>query len=310
MCKTITFLAFFFFISGANAQVWIDSGAVWHYHSSSPWHMAYLKQEYTSDTIIDGHLCQKIIGESHSFIQDSAPNVYYESVSIRESQFTFSSADTVFYFAEDGFRILCDFGAQVGDSWVGMTFVNYMGNPDSLVVEVVETGTISLNNESFRYVDLVTDSCAGYAYGGRFVERFGFYQTKNEYGLSSFPYIIECGTIVETFGSGLYCYNDASFQLNGKSGEGCEYPGIEILSSPDAVVESFKIFPNPAKMQTQICGVNISGKELIVFDILGQLITKVTITSDNFNLSLHEFESGIYFLMIEESEVIKKLVVQ
>ena len=293
-----------------NAQVWIDSGAVWHYHSSSPWHIGYSRDEYVSDTLIDGHLCQKIQRKSQSFLQDS-PGIYYTSgVSQRSSQFTYASNDTVFYLADNGFRILCDFGAQVGDTWASMNYVNYLGNPDSLIVEVVEIGTISLNNESFRYVDLVTDSCAGYAYGGRFVERFGFYQTKNEYGLSSFPYIIECNTIVETFGSHLYCYNDASFQLNGKSGELCEYPDIEILSIHAVETDSFELFPNPATDYVRVMSSNIINKELIVFDILGQLVTKVTIDSDSYALSIVDFESGIYFLMIEGSKEVRKLVVE
>jgi hypothetical protein len=189
------FLLSFFIIYGSSlkAQVWIDSGAVWHYHFSSPWTVGYNKLVYTKDTLINGQLCQKITREGYTFMYDSDPNIFYQFPSTpAEPEYTFVSNDTVFYLADDGFRILCDFGAQVGETWVAMTYTNNAGNFDSLVITVVEIGTLDINNVTFRYVDLQSNSCGNYGYGGRFVERFGFYGSTNFSGLSNFPYVSDC----------------------------------------------------------------------------------------------------------------------
>ncbi|MDX1350873.1 MAG: T9SS type A sorting domain-containing protein, partial [Putridiphycobacter sp.] len=199
---------------------------------------------------------------------------------------------------------------QVGDSWLAMIYTNNTGNLDSLVVSVVEIGTLDINNVTFRYVDLQSNSCGNYGYGGRFVERFGFYGSTNFSGLSNFPYVSDCSSIVETFGVGLFCFNDASFHLNGMEGRECEYPYMNFLASSEIDKEVFAVFPNPASEQVHIVCPNIIHKELAIFDILGQLVAKVTMTSNQFNLVLSGFESGIYFLKLEDSHYIQELVIE
>ena len=313
MYKGFLLILFTFTLIAAKAQVWIDSGAVWHYHSSSPWTISYTKLEYVKDTLINSQLCQKITSESRSFIADSPPNTYYAfPVSTGMPQFTYASGDTVFYLADDGFRILCDFGAQVGDSWVGMTYTNDMGNTDSLVVSVKEIGTISINNNYYRYVDLAADTCFNYGYGGRFVERFGFYQTREYSGLSNFPYTHGCNGIVETFGSGLYCFNDASFQLNGFTGEACEFPDIEILGKDEIIVADFNVFPNHTKDKLYFNNLSKDENNLTICDISGKIVLNVQNISAGAPVDVSYLTSGIYLLQLNQGGKIetKKIVIQ
>jgi hypothetical protein len=93
-------------------------------------------------------------------------------------------------------------------------------------------------------------------------------------------------------------------------GRECEYPYMNFLNNSEIEIQTFSIFPNPASEQVRIAGLNMAHKELAIFDILGQLVTKVTMTSNEFNLDLSGFESGIYFLKLEDSDYIQKLVIE
>jgi hypothetical protein len=58
----ILFLTLFSF--NAIGQVWIDSGAVWHYDVGLGYAFGFDKHEYSQDTIIESKNCQKITGTS------------------------------------------------------------------------------------------------------------------------------------------------------------------------------------------------------------------------------------------------------
>ncbi|HQO49688.1 MAG TPA: hypothetical protein PK939_04625, partial [Bacteroidales bacterium] len=74
--KRLPFLVFMLFINSASfSQVWIDYGAAWHYDFWNIGVGGFFKYEYASDTVIDGHNCQKITSESYVFTYNQAGEI-------------------------------------------------------------------------------------------------------------------------------------------------------------------------------------------------------------------------------------------
>ena len=77
--------------------------------------------------------------------------------------------------------------------------------------------------------------------------------------------------------------------------------------------DDFQIFPNPSE---GIFNIKWESKgrdmKLTLYDITGKtILSKTAIKKDNFNIDLHNFSSGIYFLTLKTTNkiVTKKLVV-
>lgn len=311
--KSILILFLFFsFGFTVNAQVWIDSGAVWHYNHQEMWGFkGYSIMRYDSDTLIQNHLCQKITSEHHGFMWESTDVYVVSGVSNSVVAHTYVNGDTVFYLAPDGeFRVLLNFGAQIGDTWD----ISYDDDGDSTTqdttrVVVVETGTSNGN----RYIEIDMATCSHGWFQGRFDERYGYMWSEYYSPSSPFPhFFLGCNGIYCGGGTGLCSYSDARGQLHGISGESCEFPGIKILGTSEAETFNFQVFPNPIKDNFRITGLLDMGIDAILVDVSGKKVMELTNVLNNQLIDVSELKSGIYILQLSVDGTVetKKIVIQ
>ena len=152
-----------------TAQVeWCTPGARWSYASWQPFIMnphGYGHGSYVGDTVVDGFPAHVVRDTMYHF-EDVPPGlVYFPSLHI-----TRVDGDLLLVrFAPFEWDTIAYFGASPGDRWVDRTQYCLLSEN---TVEVLDTGTVSLNGVSAKYLDMLE----AYPNGSltyRIVERVG-----------------------------------------------------------------------------------------------------------------------------------------
>lgn len=82
------------------------------------------------------------------------------------------------------------------------------------------------------------------------------------------------------------------------------------VSSPLSVVdfeESFTVYPNPFSESFVVCCLSFNTREVLeVRDVMGRMIERQTITTENFKLQTTDWTKGVYFLRV--GNVVKKIL--
>lgn len=294
----------------ANGQVWIDEGAVWHYDYSNIGYGGFYKYEYTGDTLIEGYNCQIISGRDYQFTSNQNGEIVLSGEYGLETRYTYVSGDTVFFWNknEDKFFTLFDFGAEIGDTW---TIANERPNnwvidpdtdSDTSKIEVIETGTININSNNYRYIKIKPVYGSLYGFEGTYVERFGNIDSTLNVFQDLFPnfYDYSNSVMAEWNMYKLKCFQDNSFALyNPTDQEDCEYYlthlGVDVFE-----MDKVKCYPNPT---TEFLIIENPYSESIIadiYDINGRLIDNAEINSTSkIELDISNYENGIYFIKIK-----------
>ncbi|NQY66894.1 MAG: T9SS type A sorting domain-containing protein [Flavobacteriales bacterium] len=228
-------LILFFLINWqiSYSQVWVEPGATWHFDWTGLSEGGFIKTTYDNDTVIEGINCQMLHSYRFTFFATMNDDIIFIDSSLQETNYTFVSGDTVFYYRNDQFFILYNFGAQIGDSWMvsNNSDWDYYCDNNSYVY-VTDTGTVTINGLSLRTITLEPDSNAGIGFQGTAVEKFGIgYGNTSNYVefLYPFPRAVQCsaltetGSIIEWYRYKFKCFEDEGFELYNPSGEDCQY---------------------------------------------------------------------------------------
>lgn len=111
------------------------------------------------------------------------------------------------------------------------------------------------------------------------------------YGQSSQPTYNEftMNTLPSSFDSDMPQANGTVYRL-----EPAEVAGLDNFSTSEV-----KLYPNPATSVLNIEGDNIEASEYTIYNVVGKLVAKNTITdSDNVQINISNLESGLYFVKI------------
>ncbi len=313
MRKCIILFSLIVFGFYSNAQVWIDSSAVWHYDYSNLSTGGYIKYMYEKDTLILNQLCQKITKSSMDFYFDINGILHYWGETKCETNFTYVSGDTVFYYRDNQFFVLYNFGASVGDSWIVSTTNEFGYCKDTSSVEVTETGTILINGTSYRYINLKPTPNSFVGLKGKYVERIGCISTGIDDLQTLFPSEYQCDSLpyeVEFAMSQFRCFEDQSFPLYNVVGEDCEalFDHVGIYQNNNSDINCY---PNPTE---GIIHLNTSISEnytIDIYTVCGTHIQSFEINANHSSLDISRLPNGIYFLEINISKserFIKKIV--
>lgn len=313
MRKILLLLNFCFMSLCINAQVWVDSGAVWHYDYSNLATGGYVRYVYEKDTLILNKLCQKITESTMDFYFDINGILHYWGETKCGSNFTFVSGDTVFYYRDNQFFVMYNFGASVGDTWIVSTTNDLGFCKDTSSVEVVETGTMMINGSSYRYINLRPTPNSFVGLKGKFVERIGCISTGTDDLQTLFPSEYQCDSLPFVVEFPLYkfrCFEDQSFPLYNVANEDCEalldHVGIQQTYSFD-----FDCFPNPTEGIINIKTSITENYNIEIYSILGEWIQKYETTKNSSTIDISHLPNGVYFIEIRNSEnqrFIKKIV--
>ena len=295
--KSLFLLLFLITSMSASAQVWIDQQATWHYDYWNVASVGFYDIEYVQDTIVGGKSTQQIEATRYQFGNDQSGTLVLISTLSFDPQFTYVSSDTVFYWNDDQFFTLFNFGASIGDQWqIGSTAPQFSTCHDSSFVEVTDTGLITINAVNYRTITLATVDSSSIGLQGTFVERYGFMDSSTTF--QPFPRMMNCDeTVVYEWDYLTFkCFEDDSFSLYNPSGEDCEYYlthlGIEDPSPP-----TFELFPNPTSGIVTI-STNQSGT-IQVIDCLGRLVHSAPILNLE-KIDLSSFENGTYTFVFQD----------
>jgi len=308
--KNVICLFFLLFSFAGISQVWIDSNAVWNYkilHENNP---GFYEYHYDQDTIIQGHTCQKITGTRNQWFWNGSDWDPMTPLSLWEN-YTYVNGDTVFYFFNDQFFMLYNFGANIGDQWmIADTNLYHSGTMcnDSAFVEVIDTGSMFINSTSYRTITLQTLDSSSYALNGLFVERFGFIPDSSRWRMAPFPQSCDQNFIIQPWHVDFTCFHDKSFPLYNPSGENCQFVP-SILSLNDIEPHEIQIYPNPA---ADMINISMSGKCTVqIFSSDGSEVYKASLTGSE-TIDITKIPNGVYYVLFAQEETyldVKRLVV-
>lgn len=296
-----------------NAQVWVDSGAVWHYDFSNLSTGGYAKYVYEKDTIILNKSCQKITKSYMEFYFDINGILHYWGETYSGANYTYVSGDTVFYFQDNQFFVMYNFGASIGDTWIVSTTNDLGFCKDTSRVEVTETGNMMINGTSYRYINLVPTPNSSKGLKGKYVERIGCISTGTGDLQTLFPSEYQCDSLPYNVEFPLYkfrCFEDQSFPLYNVANEDCEalfdHVGIQQTSSFD-----FDCYPNPTEGNINLNISNTENYSIELYTIQGSLLKSYKNNSNTSTIDISNLPNGIYLIQIRISEtnrLIKKIV--
>jgi hypothetical protein len=313
MRKGIILISLFLIAISSNAQVWVDSGAVWHYDYSSLATGGYVKYIYEKDTLILNKLCQKITKSSMDFYFDINGILHYWGETKCETNFTYVSGDTVFYYRDDQFFVMYNFGASVGDTWIVST-TNELGYcNDTSSVEVTGTGTMLINGISLRYINLRPTPNSFVGLKGKYIERIGCISTGTGDLQTLFPSEYQCDSLPFAVEFAMYqfrCFEDQSFPLFNVVGEDCEalFDHVGILQHSE---KELFCYPNPTNGIVNLKTPALESYSLVLYSIFGTEIQKFEISPNNSTIDMSHLPNGIYLLEFQISKnehVVKKIV--
>lgn len=143
MKKILTILIALLSLQGFS-QGWAEVGAIWHYtqRTINPDLISYNTFESMANDTINGIPCKRMIEVDRHW-----------GDSIIKTHYTYYENDSVFFFKDDEFHLLYDFGAIEGDTVIIGYYTTASGDP--LLMFIDSTSTIDINGES-RIIQYVT----------------------------------------------------------------------------------------------------------------------------------------------------------
>ena len=296
-----------------NAQVWVDSGSIWHYDYSNLSTGGYVKYVYEKDTLIQNKLCQKISKSTMNFYFDINGILHYSGETQWGANFTYTSGDTVFYYRDNQFFVMYNFGSSVGDTWIVSTTNEYGFCNDTSSVEVTETGTMLINGISLRYINLRPTPNSLVGLKGKYVERIGCISTGIDDLQTLFPSEYQCDSFPYEEEFPLYqfrCFEDQSFPLYNVANDDCEalFEHVGIQQTDNIV---FNCYPNPTEGMVKINTTFTDHYTLELYTVLGTRLQKFETTQNFSTIDISHLPNGVYFLKVRISDserFVKKII--
>ncbi len=298
--KNLITLIFCVLLTNGFGQVWIDSNAKWTFDYFNVAETGTWRWEYTHDTIIQNHQSQVIKATKYRYGGPGTSIINYGNT------YTYVSNDSVFYFKDDKFFLLYDFGAQIGDTWTVAIDTIFNSCQDTAVVQVVDTGTIIINGNVYRTITLETISESLYALNGICVEKFGIlpttYENSNFGFLPGYQYC-EGGPIIDYDLLTFRCYEDSSFPTYNPTNRDCD----TLTSTSELVVRTIRIYPNPSNGSLTIDSPNNKVIHVEIIDLNGRIIVNQAYTD---KIDVSQLDNGLYILKIKtiDMTVYRKLI--
>jgi hypothetical protein len=283
MKQTSLLILLFLGIQLNFAQNFAPVGAIWHYTQSTinPQLTSYKTIESVSDTTINGIQCRKLKETEH-----------YLSATGTEYHYMYSKNDSVFFFKDNNFHLLYDFGANKGDTIVLNYYRTNTGKPLKMIIDSV--GTVMVNKQERKIQHI---SC-----GDGISIEFGHHVIQ-EIGNTSFMF----PTLDFSINGPLRCYQDNTSALflnpyypyNDWNHQDCEQiiTGINDIKT-DAEIT---IYPNPAKTEISILNIE-RNTEYKIRDITGKTIKQGILTPSD-KIDINDFAKGIYLIQLNNNKL-------
>ena len=280
--------------SFSQSDNWIDGHAVWNYDWFSPGLGGSVRIETMNDTLIGGHLCQKLKRDLHVVYTINQNGDQAHDI-VTSFSYIYFEQDTVWWYLSDNlFTVLYDFTATQGQTRMLHAGVENEECNDSsyLFIDSVYAGSLNGVNVTFYETrDSITNSII---HGGLVNSHFGMMSKDMDFSHLFFPSAAWCMNVPnDGVMYKLRCFEDDSVSYNPGNVD-CEYyTYLSMNAHNDAAIS---VYPNPATESVVVSnfGQNAS---LVVRDITGKEVYSTDV-SENAVIDIHSWESGTYLISI------------
>jgi len=262
-------------------------GATWYYSTwVPPYPPSLLKFVSDGDTILNGvnaRILKFYSGESG--VLEPLPSL---------DKYVYTSGNKVYYWVEDAFYLLFDFGAQPGDTIYSRVedfpisfscFADFDQGPFDFRYKIDSVGSIEISGEILRtqYVSPIYDPIhIGWVIENPIIERIGQITT------SCYWWGRGQGCLLGGIPGELRCYEDSNiyFKNNTQFDLECDY-----VSATDLISESVnRVYPNPASDMIILHG---EPAFINIYNIFGN---QVAAEINNQNVDISHLPSDIYII--------------
>ena len=260
------------------SQEFAPIGAKWHYSQGTlnPNLETFKTIESKGDTLINGIDCRILI-EVERITTDTTKTTYH---------YFSSRNDSVFFFKEDQFHLLYDFGAMPGDTITLGYYITHEQLPLTMIIDSLSTVEIDGHQRKVQHITS----------GDGMIIEFGK-QVISGIGSTSFLF----PTLDFSVDGPLRCYsdNDIGVFLN-PFYSGTNWGGVDceqiITTNVNVIVEPNKIkaYPNPANDMVTIMNLH-EPTHYRIFNIFGQVKT-IGALDQNHEIKLNNLSNGVYFI--------------
>lgn len=275
-------------------QYWAPTGAIWHYEQSDfspPFNDDLIIYESIGDTILNGD-STKVINKTFMRINPTLGDTTISEETIYEK---FDSNRVYFYYQPaNDFRLLYDFNATVGDSF--LVFCRQSGTDSSVTVTVDSISSMIIGTDTLKVQYVSSNDFNNICYiGGTIIERIGWT-----------GYMFPQHSFVDPPGGGpLRCYQDPILGLYQRNTSiACDF--ITSVENHNITLSDFQLFPNPSNGKFEIKS-SLVIENIILKDNLGRTIRHFK--NDN-KIDITDLNNGIYFLefLIDKRKTTRKII--
>lgn len=262
----------------AGAQSWCPPGATWMYDTGNPWFDGETQLIYTGDTMVDGHMAQRIERTRRVVIQGNL------NVSGPVAGFTRTDGDVVWEWNGTAWDTLYWFSAVPGDHW--QPFWPFEEDCPDHAWHVTDTTTVTISGVPLRRVFVeLRESGVPAGVNSTFTERIG------GGGGFLFPGLPPCGAIYECYCT-FSCYRDDEVNAN----SACALT----LSVPSLITQEtrFQAHPNPGTT-FQLTGLGQRPALLRVLDVQGRIVHEGIPATEHAPVDLGELHPGTYLVEVQ-----------
>ncbi len=287
-----------------QGQNWVSQDAVWHYDYYITG-AGFYKINIEKDTLIQNKVCQEFQIKKYEFWPQPGGVYTQGDVVNYNSEYTYSSGDTVFWFNNNKFFVLFNFNANIGDEWVisdmGVCGTIY----DSLSrVKVIDTNSMSINGQIRKVIKLESINRSYVGIDGWIVDGVGPIDN----------YLFPTGrntdsTMIDFEQHDFKCFQNSEFGLYNPSGTDCEYL-LNHVGINEAENVSLSIYPNPTNNNIWIEQGGIGKIQISLYDNLGRTVLIKNSNEIRTKLDLEYLPQGVYIIKIftGDKTIIKKII--
>jgi hypothetical protein len=311
MNKLLFFVIFYSIILKVNAQIWVKPNAIWHYEFSSTNTGGIIKIQHIGDTVINSKNAMMLQSTKYEFAYDVNNILFLLNNSIIDTNYTWQSGDTVFYWQNNNFEVLFNFSNSSGDSWViGTDGDGLNGCSEISTVKIVNQGVFSAGGLDYQSFDLFSDDTCDIKLRGSFNSRFGCHSVSNEQYNYLFPSKSFCSNpgLDDTYLYKFRCFQDDELFYKPGS-EDCDYP-MDVVETFD--LKNFKnnIFPNPTNGLINIYTED-EYSDILIYNSTGELVEKHALIGDvnQIEVSLKKGVYFVYFIINQSTKFVNRLVI-
>jgi len=279
----------------AQTTPWISQGATWFYSWWVPGMGGNDKIEYTHDTVLLGKTCE-ILKTTSYWYGNPGPGLppILLSTHVLPNNYTYNNGDTVFYFSNNHFDVLYNFGAQQGSTWnLGVDTNGFQCSQS--IVKVDSISTQQINSNSYRVLFTSDSSNSSVGIQGKIIEHIGSLNYL-------FPTIRNCDpqTALDAPIYTFSCFQDITMSYMLVTSAECENPYHVGITEITEESHGIQCTPNPTTDKLNIQFRDNLDCNISIYNMLGQ---KLLERNNNNKLSqqidLRNFEKGIYLISFE-----------